>query len=83
MTKTEILNKTKGIVKNYCELYNITVDDIYEHTHLQNDLGLDSLEITELETDLESEFDVVLILRSTDTINDVVFQIETQLALKK
>lgn len=65
MNKEEIKNKIKEIVadKNGIEISNVKDD-----SHLQNDLGLDSLDRFELFMELEKEFNVTITDEEAETV---------------
>ena len=55
MERERLVARTKDVI---AQQLGIHPDELKDHTHLQNDLGADSLDAVEIVMELEEEFDV-------------------------
>ena len=73
-------------VKNLIsELLGVEADDITEASNIQDDLGVDSLDVVNLVMALEDEFDIEIPedqVKNIKTVGDIVKFIEDTMALR-
>ena len=78
------MNTEQKIITRISWMTNLSPDRIHRHTHLKDDLLLDSLDIMMLIVELESWFRVTLSTKEVEgieTINDACNCIESRLSL--
>lgn len=74
ITRTEIAQRTKPIIANVYSVAEDLTELDNEKTEIYNELGLDSLDIVELITELEKEFDIHISdddFENLETIGDI------------
>ena len=74
MSKQEILEKVIEIVEEIME-----VEDVAEDTHMQEDLGIESMNFYELLGRLEDDFHIRMpekVLAEVDTVQDIANEVE-------
>ena len=74
MSKQEILEKVIEIVEEIME-----VEDVAEDTHMQEDLGIESMNFYELLGRLEDDFHIRMpekVLAEVDTVQDIADEVE-------
>ncbi len=73
MSREEIFNGVKEVLKEYCD------KEINENTSIVDELGLDSLDIVEMLMALEEKFDVTIedsVAEGFNEVKDVIDYIE-------
>lgn len=74
MSKQEILEKVIEIVEEIMEVENVA-----ENTHMQEDLGIESMNFYELLGRLEDDFHIRMpekVLAEVDTVQDIANEVE-------
>ena len=72
MTEQELLDKVRAIIVDHL---GVNPESVQAHTHLINDLGMDSLDAVEFLMEIEDAFDLSIPDEAGEgitTVNDVV-----------
>ncbi len=75
MSREEIFNGVKDVLKDYCD------KKVEEDTCIVDELGLDSLDIVEMLMALEEKFDITIedsVAEGFNTVKDVINYIENE-----
>jgi len=84
MQKEEKYQKLKNIIKVYLP-EDVAFSDISEHSHLMNDLNINSANLVDIVLDVEDAFDIRLEnedMENMQTVNDAVAIIDAKLNTK-
>lgn len=74
--KDTLENQVKRFIAEFAEVHE---EEVKPEAHLKNDLGLDSLEICELEVDIEQKFNIRIPVSSSvtlETVQDYIDEVE-------
>ncbi len=76
----KILHRTRSILAGFAKTrMSVQAEEISEHTEIAKDLGLDSLQVMEVVTEIEDAFDItfpVNDLFDIRTVRDLVLRIQ-------